>query len=319
MESSAYILFEDAFLQVGISEDRVKPITSPLYNFTGASASVKGRASLTVVVGEAPQQATHTLDPVASCSLDLSSPHEVSYAKRGWICEGRSDAARKCYVTSCRPEETFSIDDQRDEATVRNAEPVEALIHVSLAKGNDKRQVQIGFALESGLRDQLVSFIRSNMDIFAWSAADMPGIDPSMITHRLSVLQGAEQRYLNTEKLAFALLIAARKLCPCSGHYPLREVHEGICGQHLGGCALAHKVLRRGYYWPTMQQDAMNYTKKCEACQLFSSIPRRAPSPLSMLSSPIPFAMWGMDIMGPFPPVTAQCKFVIVAIDYFTK
>ncbi|KAK3026311.1 hypothetical protein RJ639_040999 [Escallonia herrerae] len=29
--------------------------------------------------------------------------------------------------------------------------------------------------------------------------------------------------------------------------------------------------------------------------------------------------MWGMDILGPFPPAMAQRKFVIVAIDYFTK
>ncbi|KAK3005754.1 hypothetical protein RJ639_015516 [Escallonia herrerae] len=97
------------------------------------------------------------------------------------------------------------------------------------------------------------------------------------------------------------------------------EIHEGICGQHLGGRALAYKVLPQGYYWPTMQQDAMSYTKKCDACQRFYSIPRQAPSPLSTLSSPIPFAMWGMDILGPFPLATAQRKFVIVAIDYFTK
>ncbi|KAK3009660.1 hypothetical protein RJ639_014746 [Escallonia herrerae] len=68
-----------------------------------------------------------------------------------------------------------------------------------------------------------------------------------------------------------------------------------------------------------MLQDAMSYTKKCDACQRFSSIPRQAPSPLSTLSSPIPFAIWGMDILGPFPLATAQLKFVIVAIDYFTK
>ncbi|KAK3027995.1 hypothetical protein RJ639_039348 [Escallonia herrerae] len=35
VRSSDDILFEDAFLQMGISEDRVKPITSPLYSFTG--------------------------------------------------------------------------------------------------------------------------------------------------------------------------------------------------------------------------------------------------------------------------------------------
>ncbi|KAK3007175.1 hypothetical protein RJ639_016567 [Escallonia herrerae] len=68
-----------------------------------------------------------------------------------------------------------------------------------------------------------------------------------------------------------------------------------------------------------MHRDALDYTRKCDACQRFSPIPRQSPSPLSSLSSPIPFTMWGMDIMGPFPPATAQRRFIIVAIDYFTK
>ncbi|KAK3013193.1 hypothetical protein RJ639_008804 [Escallonia herrerae] len=47
--------------------------------------------------------------------------------------------------------------------------------------------------------------------------------------------------------------------------------------------------------------------------------PQTVSKSLSSLSSPIQFAMWGMDIMGPFPLTTAQHRFVIVAIDYFTK
>nr|KYP32931.1 Pol polyprotein [Cajanus cajan] len=35
--------------------------------------------------------------------------------------------------------------------------------------------------------------------------------------------------------------------------------------------------------------------------------------------SPWPFAQWGIDILGPFPPVKGQLKFLLVAIDYFTK
>ncbi|KAK2999343.1 hypothetical protein RJ639_022750 [Escallonia herrerae] len=84
-----------------------------------------------------------------------------------------------------------------------------------------------------------------------------------------------------------------RCLTPTEADYALREVHEGICGQHLGARALAHKVLRQGYYWPTMQHDALEYTKKCDACQRFASIPKQAPNPLTMMKSPIPFAMWG--------------------------
>ena len=39
-------------------------------------------------------------------------------------------------------------------------------------------------------------------------------------------------------------------------YYVLREVHEGVCGNHIRARALAGKVLRQGYYWPTMLRDA---------------------------------------------------------------
>ena len=43
------------------------------------------------------------------------------------------------------------------------------------------------------------------------------------------------------------------------------------------------------------------------------------PHELNMPSSPWPFAWWGMDILGPFMQGTYQNKFLIVAVDYFTK
>ncbi|KAK3025928.1 hypothetical protein RJ639_041318 [Escallonia herrerae] len=46
--------------------------------------------------------------------------------------------------------------------------------------------------------------------------------------------------------------------------YALQEVHEGICGQHLGGRTLAKKILRQGYYWPTMQKDVIEFTLRCD-------------------------------------------------------
>ena len=38
-----------------------------------------------------------------------------------------------------------------------------------------------------------------------------------------------------------------------------------------------------------------------------------------MISSPWPFAQWGIDIVGPLPQGKGQVKFLLVAIDYFTK
>ena len=48
--------------------------------------------------------------------------------------------------------------------------------------------------------------------------------------------------------------------------YVLREVHEGVCGNHIGARALAGKVLRQGYYWPTMLRDATELVRKCKVC-----------------------------------------------------
>jgi len=46
--------------------------------------------------------------------------------------------------------------------------------------------------------------------------------------------------------------------------YALEEVYEGIASQHLRGIALARKLLRAGYYWPTMKNDSMEYVKRCD-------------------------------------------------------
>ena len=48
--------------------------------------------------------------------------------------------------------------------------------------------------------------------------------------------------------------------------YILREVHKGICKNHIGAWALAGKALRQEYYWPTMLRDATKLVKKCKIC-----------------------------------------------------
>ena len=62
-----------------------------------------------------------------------------------------------------------------------------------------------------------------------------------------------------------------------------------------------------------------NFVRKCERCQKHASIVRQPPEMLTSINSPIPFVMWGMDILGPFPIASGQRKFLVVAIDYFTR
>ncbi|MCI19844.1 hypothetical protein A2U01_0041004 [Trifolium medium] len=78
--------------------------------------------------------------------------------------------------------------------------------------------------------------------------------------------------------------------------YILQEIHEGINGQHICARSLARKVLRAGYYWPTMQEDAKEHVQKCDKCQRHGDMHIAPANELKTLSSPWPFAWWGMDI-----------------------
>lgn len=40
---------------------------------------------------------------------------------------------------------------------------------------------------------------------------------------------------------------------------------------------------------------------------------------MTIVNALYPFMQWGIDILGPFPIGRRQLKFLIVAIDYFTK
>ena len=46
---------------------------------------------------------------------------------------------------------------------------------------------QIGVKLPLQEREHLVEFLRENVDVFALSAYEAPGIDPSFICHHLNV------------------------------------------------------------------------------------------------------------------------------------
>lgn len=86
------------------------------------------------------------------------------------------------------------------------------------------------------------------------------------------------------------------------GQCILKDIHEGDCRSHEGAQMIAWKAFKKGYYWPTIMQDAKKLVQKC---QVHVSIPR---TPSEML-----------DILGPFPKAIRSKKFVIMAVDHFSK
>ncbi|GKC63909.1 reverse transcriptase domain-containing protein [Tanacetum coccineum] len=106
---------------------------------------------------------------------------------------------------------------------------------------------------------------------------------------------------------------------PLQADYVIREIHEGSCSLHAGPRSVVAKAMRSGYYWPTMHRDARDTIRKCKDCQIHRPVPREPQQPLTPITAPWPFYKWGIDIAGPFPEGPGKVKFLIVAMDYFTK
>ena len=99
----------------------------------------------------------------------------------------------------------------------------------------------------------------------------------------------------------------------------LTELHEGVCSSYVGGHSLAYRAMTQGFWWPRMQRDAAEYVRRCEQCQKRVPLTHQPAGHLNPVSSPWPFAQWGVDILGPFPQAMGNRRFVLVAVDYFTK
>ncbi len=94
-------------------------------------------------------------------------------------------AARECYLASLGSEgrnQTMTIEEQK--ITVN---PSEELDTVKLEDERPERTVRIDANLPPRMKESLIQFLKNNKDVFAWSHEDMPGIDPSIITHKLNV------------------------------------------------------------------------------------------------------------------------------------
>ncbi|KAK3012405.1 hypothetical protein RJ639_012054 [Escallonia herrerae] len=176
--SSANIIFEEAFSQMGISKERVKPISSPLYGFTGASAPVEGIILLTIIAGTAPLQSVQTIDFLVV---------KVRSAER------------------CLPFFNALKNIKNFEWTAECQASFEAL----------KEYLASPPLLSKPIAGEMLFLYLAVID-FAVSAVLVREQDSKQfpIYYVSKVLQGAELRYPTTEKLAFALLIAARKLRP---------------------------------------------------------------------------------------------------------
>jgi hypothetical protein len=103
------------------------------------------------------------------------------------------------------------------------------------------------------------------------------------------------------------------------GRELLRDIHAGVCGHHTAPRTLVGNAFRQGFYWPTVVADASEIVRTCEGCQFYA---RKSNLPAHVLQTiPVtwPFAVWGVDIVGPLRKVPGGYTHLLVAIDKFSK
>ncbi|GJZ21872.1 reverse transcriptase domain-containing protein [Tanacetum coccineum] len=96
------------------------------------------------------------------------------------------------------------------------------------------------------------------------------------------------------------------------GHTWMTPIYEYLTEKILPEEKRKARAIRR-------KADARNLIRECNSCQANHPVPRNPQQKLTPITSPWPFYKWGVDIVGPFPEGPNKVKFLIVAIDYFTK
>ena len=163
---------------------------------------LKGIMTLTVIVGAYSKQLTRQLDflvvdypPSYNVIIGRSTLNhwkaamstyypKVKFLTENNVGQAKGDQvlARKCYsaVLVAKENHMWMIKEKEEEK-------VGALETMELVDGEITKMTRIRMTLSPKMKLRLVQFLKENLDIFAWSYEDMPGISTKVIQHRLNV------------------------------------------------------------------------------------------------------------------------------------
>ena len=98
----------------------------------------------------------------------------------------------------------------------------------------------------------------------------------------------------------------------------LKYSHDNKASGHLGIMKTVSKI-RKGYFWPGLQNDVKSYVAGCDFCSRRKEPLKTERAPMELERSGFPMERIAIDILGELPLTERGNKYIVVIGDYFTK
>jgi hypothetical protein len=82
---------------------------------------------------------------------------------------------------------------------------------------------------------------------------------------------------------------------------------------------LVGNAFRQGFYWPKVVADANEVMSTCEGCQFYARKTNLPTHTLQTIPVTWPFAVCGLDIVGPLPKAPGGYTHLLIAVDKFSE
>ncbi|KAJ8356790.1 hypothetical protein SKAU_G00195840 [Synaphobranchus kaupii] len=98
----------------------------------------------------------------------------------------------------------------------------------------------------------------------------------------------------------------------------LRLVDGSVGAGHFGNNKTLHR-LRGKFHWPWCRHDVELHVHCCDSCTAQKGPNQCSRAPLQQHLVGAPMERVGVDVLGPFPVTDSGNRYILVAMDYFTK
>eukprot|EP00731_Ephydatia_muelleri_P007461 Em0003g1709a len=101
-------------------------------------------------------------------------------------------------------------------------------------------------------------------------------------------------------------------------HWDALCIYDGAVGGHIGEEKMKHRLKER-FYWPGCTEAVGEWCRNCISCTTRKTVAPKRRAPLQTIKAGYPMQIVSVDLMGPLPETEDGCKYVMVAVDCFTR